>query len=106
MTTWNDIAEAFVYRPCVRSGMCCKSIACAFGEWDAALHQCKFLLETERGTGFTIYACGKKAEIEALPEYMRADINPAFGAGCCMPMFNANRKAILAHRAKQSKESG
>jgi hypothetical protein len=85
-------------RDCLRSGMCCKTIPCAFGEWDATKHQCRFLEETEVHPEFTIYACGKKAEIEALPASYGASINPAFGAGCCMPLFNANRATIRKHR--------
>jgi hypothetical protein len=99
--SWSEIIDDFKFRPCVRSGMCCKTIQCAFGEWDAAKHQCTFLQEAEHGPGFIIYSCGKKAEIEALPPEYRADLNPAFGAGCCMPMFNEARRAILA--AKMTK---
>ena len=81
-------------RPCLRSGLCCKTGPCAFGEWDAPAHQCRFLQVHEQHATHTIYTCGKKAEIEALPDSYGAKSNPAFGAGCCMPMFNANRDAI------------
>ena len=82
--------------PCVRSGMCCKTSACAFGEWDAKAHQCRHLQTTEAGDGFTVYACGIKDQIDALPPQYGAHLNPAFGAGCCMPLFNRNREAIIA----------
>lgn len=74
--------------------MCCKTSACAFGEWDAERHQCKFLEVAETHPKCVIYTCGKKAEIEALPESYGAHINPAFGQGCCMTLFNSNRRAI------------
>jgi hypothetical protein len=83
------------FRPCLRSGLCCKTGPCAFGEWDAAAQQCRYLQVTEQSPAFTIYACGKKAEIDALPDHYGAKTNPAFEAGCCMPLFNANREAIL-----------
>jgi hypothetical protein len=52
----------------------------------------------QQGDGFTIFACGKKAEIDALPASMGAKWNPAFGAGCCMPLFNTNRQSILRNK--------
>jgi hypothetical protein len=79
---------------CVRSGLCCKTGPCAFGKWDAAAHQCHYLQVSEAAEGYTIYACGIKDQIDALPPEAGAAINPAFGAGCCMPLFNANRDAI------------
>lgn len=85
-------------RRCMQSGMCCKKGPCAFGEWDAAAHQCRFLEVEERGEGWTRYRCGIKDRIDALPESAGAKYNPAFGAGCCMPMFNDNRAALIRHR--------
>jgi hypothetical protein len=85
-------------RPCLRSGLCCKTGPCPFGIWDAERHQCQFLQTHEQGSNYTIYSCGKKAEIEAMPAEYRADFSPAFGAGCCMPLFNTNRAAIAAAR--------
>jgi len=74
--------------PCVRSGFCCKRSACAFGEYDHEKQQCKFL---ETG-GDGRYQCGKFDEIVDAPF---AEINPAFGAGCCMPLFNEDRQRII-----------
>jgi len=79
---------------CLRSGLCCKTGPCAFGEWDAVRHQCKFLEIEETHPTCEIYRCGKKAEIDALAKDYMAAINPAFGKGCCMPLFNANRREI------------
>lgn len=87
-----------VVRACVRSGLCCRTGPCAFGEWDAAAHQCRFLTVEHQGDGFTTFACGKKAEIDALPASRGAQWNPAFGAGCCMPLFNDNRQRILRNK--------
>lgn len=83
--------------PCLRSGLCCRTGPCAFGEWDAERHQCRFLEVALNHPQYTIYSCGKKAEIEALPASAGAHLNPAFGHGCCMPLFNENRRAIANH---------
>lgn len=83
-------------RPCLRSGLCCKTAACAFGTWDAAAHQCRFLEVCERTADYTIYTCGQKNAIESLPPRYGAEFNPAFGAGCCMPLFNENRDTIAS----------
>ena len=94
-----EIAKLLATRghtPCLRSGLCCKTGPCAFGKWDAAAHQCQYLQVTEVTDRYTIYACGIKDQIDALPPEAGAHINPAFGAGCCMPLFNANRNAIRA----------
>lgn len=88
-------------RQCVRSGLCCKSGPCAFGEWNEKAHQCRFLDTTESGNGYTIYACGIKDKIEALPPEAGAKWNPAFGTECCMPLFNENRQAIIQARAHE-----
>lgn len=82
-------------RACVRSGLCCTKGPCAFGEWDAAASKCKFLEIEQSALTHTIYRCGKYDEINALPPEARADVNPAFGAGCCMSMFNTNRHNII-----------
>jgi hypothetical protein len=99
--------QQFDYLPgrCLRSGMCCKTAACAFGEWDAARGQCQFLEISETHPTCVIYTCGKKAEIEALPASYGAAHNPAFGAGCCMPLFNTNRQAIHTHQKHQPDQS-
>ena len=80
--------------PCVRSGLCCKRSACAFGEYDAQAGQCKFLETDDSGR----YQCGKFDEIVDAPF---ADVNPAFGAGCCMPLFNEDRQKIIEKMRKR-----
>lgn len=76
---------------CVGCGSCCMTGPCGYGEWDDAAHQCKFLKTKEEGPDFKIYVCGKYNEIKDQPG---ADMNPAFGAGCCSIMFNTRRGII------------
>jgi len=42
--------------------------------------------------GHEIHRCGKYAEIVASGQ---GELSPAFGAGCCSPMFNSARNAII-----------
>lgn len=85
----------FKASPCVRSGLCCQVGPCPFGTWDATRHQCAFLEIDEEGDGWKTYKCGKYEEITSLPPEHGASFAPAFGAGCCMSLFNVNRAAIL-----------
>lgn len=84
---------------CIGSGSCCKTAPCPFGEWDAARGRCAHLLEAAGGAGWTAWRCGKYAEIAALPPERGAALAPAFGAGCCSPLFNREREAIFAAAA-------
>lgn len=88
--------------PCVGSGMCCKKGPCPFGEADET-GGCRFLvvwedddLETER------YRCGKHDEIVRDPTSWLA---PAFGAGCCQPLFNDRRDAILVELRARGRQT-
>ena len=83
------------YQPCLRSGHCCKSGPCAFGERDPGVTQCKFLEVEFRHGDVEIHRCGKYEEIMALPPEAGARFNPAFGAGCCQPLFNEPRERII-----------
>lgn len=79
---------------CVGSGMCCKKAPCAFGESISSTdHGCRFLEVHSVVQDVEIYRCGKYSEIAGQPF---ADINPAFGAGCCQSLFNDNRARILS----------
>lgn len=82
-----------VIRPCVGSGLCCQQGPCGFGAPTSPTNPaCKFLeVESQHGE-VTIYRCGKYAEIVGQPG---AQWSPAFGAGCCMPLFNAARQRIV-----------
>lgn len=87
----------FRIRPCVQSGTCCKRSVCTFGTWDEDAHQCAHLKTVTQTPLFVRYSCGIKAEIDALPPSAGAIWNPAFGSGCCAPLFNENREAILRY---------
>ena len=78
---------------CVGSGMCCKKGPCPYGEWDESKSQCAFLEVKDIVDGIEIYQCGKYNEIVDQPG---ADMVPAFGAGCCMSLFNENRQQIIS----------
>lgn len=94
------MTEDAIYPSCVGSGMCCKKAPCTFGEADET-GGCRFLkvwedddLKVER------YRCGRYDEIVNEPT---AEIAPAFGAGCCMTMFNQRRSEILVElRSRRS----
>lgn len=78
--------------PCVRSGLCCKKAACGFGERTSEDDPaCKFL----EGEGPGEYFCGIAEEIVKDPSW---EISPAFGAGCCMALFNDAREQVLRER--------
>jgi hypothetical protein len=80
-------------KPCVNSGFCCKQAPCQFGEAISDDNpQCKYLepLDDLR------FICGKFEEIDGKPG---SEIDPAFGAGCCMPLFNEDRQRIIASRS-------
>ena len=78
--------------PCVGSGLCCKTGPCGFGEWDSVNKRCKYLQDGLKDNGVTIYRCGRYDYIKQQPgnEFM-----PAFGAGCCMSLFNKDRQNII-----------
>ena len=76
---------------CVCCGYCCTKGACAFGDWNEIKHQCKHLTEDK--------LCGKYREIINQPA---AKFNPAFGAGCCMSLFNSFRE----RKIKQMLDAG
>jgi hypothetical protein len=87
-------------RPCLRSGLCCKKGPCGYGTWDAAAKQCVHLLvDHVLPNGAEVHACAIHDEIITQPG---AEFSPAFGAGCCMPMFNQFRDAIAAGREAQA----
>ena len=77
-------------KPCVGSGFCCTKSPCAYGEMNDTNSGCKHLLPAndlgQRG-------CGKYDWIkENVPNW---ESYPAFGAGCCMPMFNTMREEVI-----------
>lgn len=72
---------------CVRSGFCCKQFPCAAGQHHGAKYPgpCKFL----RGPKPGAYSCGLVEDGVISKEDIYA------GAGCCSPMFNEDRAAVI-----------
>ena len=83
------ILEGVAIKPCVSSGFCCTKSPCAYGEANEK-GACKHLTEpNELGQ----MACGRYDWIKAnVPNW---EYYPAFGAGCCMPMFNEMREQVI-----------
>lgn len=88
-----------VTRLCVGSGFCCKKGPCGYGEAHPETGACIYLepwkddtLETPR------YRCGRYDYIVQQPG---SEWSPAFGAGCCMPLFNRNREQIITELRKR-----
>lgn len=84
--------ENYQSSPCVGSGLCCKTGPCPYGEWLSAENKCKYLENGLTDNGVTIYRCGRYEYIKQQPgnEWV-----PAFGAGCCMSLFNKTRSNII-----------
>jgi len=80
------------FRPCVGSGKCCKTGPCAFGTWDESKHQCIHLEVVHTTHGIDMHRC---AHFEFIQRQAGSELNPAFGAGCCQPLFNTARQQIL-----------
>lgn len=79
--------------PCVGSGFCCQTAPCPFGQVTSPTNlACKFLEEIKEPHINKRYTCGIADQIIGKPG---AELCPAFGAGCCMPLFNPNRRAII-----------
>ena len=80
-------------RPCVGSGHCCKRGPCGYGEADPKTGACTSLVLWEDAVGnVERYRCGKYEEISKQPT---ANVMPAFGEGCCQPLFNQARTRVL-----------
>lgn len=61
---------------------------CPYGDWDKKKHQCTSLEINDN----LIASCAKYEEIS---KDKSSKISPAFGAGCCMPLWNARREVII-----------
>lgn len=84
--------QTFKVQPCVGSGLCCKTGSCGYGVWSESKKQCGYLEEGLKDNGVTIYRCGRYEYIKQQPGN---EMMPAFGAGCCMTLFNTDRVAIV-----------
>ena len=78
-------------KACVNSGECCRVAPCGFGKWNVERTQCAHLTEDN--------LCGIAEEIVKDPSW---EVSPAFGAGCCRPLFNEARNRILRERANKN----
>lgn len=72
---------------CVRCGYCCQKSPCPYGDGVPCVH-----LVPDPSSTAGQYLCGKHAEISVDP---MSEFAPAFGAGCCSPLFNTARDAVL-----------
>lgn len=89
-----DPIDLFPVRPCVGSGFCCKRAPCEHGTWNEARSQCAHLqVVRTMENGAEVHACGLYDQIVST---FGPNAYPYFGAGCCSPMFNENRIAIIA----------
>lgn len=86
-------------RECVQCGFCCEKGPCAFGEWDYQAKRCRFLKDLSDGRSI----CSEYDRIKNMPG---ASGNPAFGAGCCMPLFNTKRESTICSIQSVSVSSG
>ncbi len=77
-------------KPCVKSGFCCTKSPCAYGAWNQDQTACKELLPP---TALGERLCRKYDWIkENAPNW---EFYPAFGGGCCMPLFNEMREKVI-----------
>jgi|694.fasta_scaffold57839_8 hypothetical protein len=81
-------------KPCVGSGMCCKKAPCQFGQMIGPNNPaCMHLKVVDTNNGkHPRYTCGIYEQIINVPGW---ENSPAFGAGCCSPLFNEDREAII-----------
>lgn len=71
---------------CIQCGYCCITAPCPYGVSEENEPRCKFLqAEGER------LICSKYEEILKDPGSV---FSPAFGAGCCSPLFNSMREKL------------
>jgi len=86
-------ADILVVQPCVGSGFCCKKTPCPYGAPDPVTGGCVHLVPWEDDDlEAPRYRCGR---YEFIVQQPGAKFVPAFGAGCCMPLFNDARDEVL-----------
>ena len=90
VTSWNCMKTSKPYQ-CVRSGACCKTSLCRFGQGVNDKAPCTLLGGTTGEHYCTIYDWIKTQD--------GWEDNPAFGEGCQMPM-NSDRLSILEEMAR------
>lgn len=78
---------------CVGSGYCCKQRPCGFGKVvSESDNSCMHLTPVETNGKHQRYTCGIYDYIITQKGW---EHSPAFGAGCCSPLFNSDRNAII-----------
>lgn len=87
---------------CVGSGFCCKQAPCPFGRWNAQHSGCEHLAPLPTTTATVRYTCAIAREIMLQAGWEQA---PAFGAGCCSPLFNEQRTLILEEEWRERKST-
>jgi hypothetical protein len=91
------VLDGLTIKPCMKSGFCCTSAPCGYGEWNEDKSACKFLQPpNELGQR----DCGRYDWIvENVPGF---EFYPGFGTGCCMGMFNQMRDQVIKNIAEKT----
>ncbi len=79
-------------KPCVKSGFCCSKAPCGYGEWNENKTACMHLTEPNE---LQQRLCGKYQWIK--DNVADWHLYPAFGGGCCMPLFNEMRENVIVN---------
>ena len=91
--------ERSVPHGCVGCGFCCQQAKCPLGVWCYGLADgpCPGLVELDgrQRCGPVLWCCWEDYE----REHMAVDVL-AIGAGCCSPLFNTQRDAMLRREAR------
>jgi len=91
-TTGKELKNKVLYweiKPCARSGLCCKTSACPYGEWDPLGHKCIYLEIEDATDQYVLYECSR---YDYIKKQIGSEWAPAFGAGCCKTLFNEARE--------------
>lgn len=83
-------------KPCVKSGFCCTKSPCGYGEWNEKQTACKYLGEpNDIGQMLCLRYDWIKENV------VNWEFYPAFGGGCCMPLFNGMRDKVIQNILKK-----
>jgi len=87
-----ELGIKFRVRRCMRSGQCCKTATCAVGvAYGAEPTGCHFLRNDRPGQ----FSCGLVDDDPGMGNVI------GVGAGCCMPMGNSVRNALVLDAYRQ-----
>jgi len=75
-------------KACVNSGFCCLKSPCGFGKKADDHNGCVYVVFDDKGQS----NCSIAEEIMKCPS---SKVSPAFGAGCCMGLFNDRRNDVI-----------